>query len=314
MRLTLLLVAAALGSCRANSSPAIAVVPKATYGEYWKAVHAGALEASRELGIPIIWKGPLKEDDRDQQMQIVENFTNMGVRGIVLAPLDDAALRAPVLDATRLGIPVVVIDSALKSDAPLSFIATDNEAGGRLAAEHLAERLGGHGDIVLLRYQEGSASTTQRERGFLEAISRHEGLRVVSAQQYAGATTETAVKASENILASHRSSDGVSVKGIFCPSESTTFGMLIALRQAGLAGKVLLVGFDSSTKLIQGLEAGDIDALVLQDPTRMGYLGVRTLTEHLGGTTPAARIDTDLMVATRANMNEPRVRKLLGSP
>ncbi len=305
----LAVVGAGGGGCRSKPNPAIAVIPKATYGEYWKAVHAGAIKASREAGVPIVWKGPIKEDDRDDQIEIVETFTNMRVRGIVLAPLDDAALRAPVEDAVRGQIPVVVIDSALKSDAQASFVATDNRAGGRLAADHLARALGGRGNVALLRYQEGSASTTEREQGFLDGMAAHPGLRLVSANQFAGPTTESAVEASENLLASH--GGGAALQGIFCPNESSTFGMLLALRQAGVAGKVRLVGFDSATKLVEALAQGDLDALVLQDPVGIGYQGVRAMIDLLQGRPPPRRIATDLVIATRATMREPRIRELL---
>lgn len=274
-------------------------------------MHAGAVKASRELGAPMVWKGPLKEDDRDEQIKIVENFTNMGVRGIVLAPLDDSALRTPVADATRRRIPVVIIDSALAGDEQVSFVATDNEKGGQLAGEHLAKLLGGEGEVAILRYQEGSASTTARERGFLAAMAAYDGIRIASANQFAGATTESAVKASENILAAHRGGAGTTLRGIFCPSESTTFGMLLALRQAGLAGKVKLVGFDSSKNLVEALRSGDIAALVLQDPMGMGYLGVKTMVDHLAGKPAAKRVDTALVLATKENLAEPRVKELL---
>ena len=119
----------------------IAVIPKGTTHEFWKSIHAGAVKAQRELDIEIIWKGPLKEDDREDQIALVENFISRGVSGIVLAPLDDTALRLPVANAVRSGIPVVIIDSGLQSDDFVSFVATDNYRGGRLAGADMAQRL-----------------------------------------------------------------------------------------------------------------------------------------------------------------------------
>ncbi len=293
----------------------IAVIPKGTTHEYWKAVHAGAEDAAKELGVDIIWKGPLREDDREEQIKVVEDMVTRGVNGIVLAPLDDAALRAPVNDAVANSIPVVIIDSDLKGDKHLSFVATDNYAGGKIGGEYLAKQLGGKGRVVMLRYLEGSGSTGNRERGFLDGVTASKDIQVVSANQYAGATTETAYKASENLLAPLKTADGkLGIDGIFCPNEPSVFGMLRALQDGGLAGKVHFVGFDSSSKLIEALRKGEIDALVLQNPRRMGYLGVKTMVQHLHGQAVDKRIDTGVRLVTRDDLEKPEVKQLLGLP
>jgi ribose transport system substrate-binding protein len=290
----------------------IAVIPKGTTHEFWKTVHAGAVKAARELDVDIIWKGPLKEDDREAQITVVENYINRGVSGIVLAPLDDAALRIPVTSAVRAGIPVVIFDSGLKSEDYTSFVATDNFAGGKLAGEHLAKILSGKGKVIMLRYAEGSASTANREAGFLKAMEGQSGIEVVSSNQYGGSTTESAYKASENLLARLKGDDdNLSIAGIFCPNESTTFGMLRALQDGRMAGKVKFVGFDSSEKLVKALEAGEIDGLTLQNPMHMGYMGVKTMVQHLKGEKVEKRIDTGVMIATKENMNEPKVKEIL---
>lgn len=288
----------------------LAVIPKGTTHEFWKAVHAGAVKASKELGVSVVWKGPLKEDDLKAQIDVVQTFVAQGVSGIVLAPLNDKALASPVKAAVEAKIPVVVFDSDLQGQAHASFVATDNVAAGRMAGEHLASLLGDKGKVVLLRYQEGSASTANREKGFLEAIQKHPGIQVVSENQYGGATTESAFAASENVLAAQKAGEG-GVDGIFCPNESTTFGMLLALRKAELAGKVKFVGFDSSEKLVQGVRDGHIHGLVLQDPFKIGYLAVKTMVSHLKGEKVEARIDTGAKLVTRDNLESPEMSELL---
>jgi len=291
-----------------GSSPVtLVVIPKGTQHEFWKSVHAGAVKAARELGIEMIWKGPVREDDREAQIAEVENFVSRGVSGIVLAPVDETALRVPVANATRSGIPVVVIDSALESEELVSFVATDNLRGGRLAGERMVKALSGKGRIIVLRHMEGSASTMARVNGFLEVMAKNSGMEVVSSNQFGGTTAETAYRASENLLARFKSA----VDGIFCPNEGTAFGMLRALQDSGLAGKVVFVGFDSSEALVRGLEKGDIDSLVLQDPFNMGYLGVKTMVAHLKKEKVEPRIDTGVTLATRENMNEPAIKELL---
>ncbi len=290
----------------------IAVIPKGTTHTFWKAIHAGAVKASEELGVEVIWKGPAREDDRDAQIAEVETFVSRGVSGIVLAPTDDKALRLPVTEAMRAGIPVVIIDSGLDSEDYVSFVATDNYQGGRLAGERMAVKLGGKGGVVLLRYMEGSASTMERERGFLDVMSENTGIEVASSNQYAGATAETAYQASENLLARFKSEDGnLGVDGIYCPNESSSFGMLRALQDSALAGKVVLIGFDASEQMVRALENGEFDALVLQDPVNMAYLGVKTMVSHIRGEGVPARIDTGVTLVTRDNMNDPKVAELL---
>ncbi len=297
-------------SAGASARLRIAVIPKGTTHEFWKSVHAGAVKASRELDVDIVWKGPLKEDDLKSQIDLVQSFTAQGVSGIVLAPLNDKALVASVKGAVRAKIPVVIFDSGLSGGDTQSFVATDNKAAGRLAGERMAKLTDGKGKVVVLRYQEGSASTNEREEGFLEAIKKHPGIEVVSDNQYGGATTETAFSASESLLIAKGAEKG-GVTGVFCPNESTTFGMLLALQKAKLAGKLRFIGFDASDKLVQGVRSGDIDALVLQDPFKMGYLAVKTMTEHLKGTAVQARIDTGATLVEKSNMDQPEIARLL---
>ena len=164
------LALAAAVALHAAESFTIAVIPKGTTHEFWKSVHAGAAKAELELNAKgvktrIFWKGPLREDDRDQQIQVVENFASRHVSGIVLAPLDSRALAQPVKGAVQSGVPVVVIDSDLSSEQHVSFVATDNHKGGMMAGEHMAKLLNGKGNVILLRYQVGSASTEAREKG-----------------------------------------------------------------------------------------------------------------------------------------------------
>jgi ribose transport system substrate-binding protein len=288
----------------------IAVIPKGTTHEFWKSVHAGAVKASKELGVDIVWKGPVKEDDLKDQIDVVQSFTAQGVSGIVLAPLNDKALGGAVKAAVAAKIPVVVFDSDLQGKEHSSFVATDNVAAGRLAGEALGKLLGGKGKVVLLRYQEGSASTANREQGFLEGIKKSPEIQIVSDNQYGGATTESAFSTSERLLGAQKAADG-GVNGIFCPNESTTFGMLLALQKAGLAGKIKLVGFDSSPKLVAGLASGQIDGLVLQDPFNIGYLAVKTMVQHIRGEKVPDRIDTGARLVTKENMNDPATKELL---
>ncbi len=210
----------------------VMVIPKGTTHEFWQTIHAGAVKAAEELGnVEIIWQGPQKEDERSDQIKLVQNAIAVGVDGIVLAPLDAKALVEPVEQAIAKGIPVVIIDSGLESNKIVSYVATDNYHGGVLAAKRLGELLKGEGKIILLRYAVGSASTEEREKGFTDTIKNEfPKITYLSDDQYAGATSDLAQQKSQNLITRFRGQ----VDGVFCPNESSTLGMLRVLEGAGL--------------------------------------------------------------------------------
>jgi ribose transport system substrate-binding protein len=290
----------------------IAVIPKGTSHVFWQSIHAGAQKAGTDLGVSIIWRGPLREDDRDAQVSEVEGFVSRGISGICLAPLDETALVPPVQEAVRQKIPVVIFDSGLKSDDYVSFVATDNVRGGQLGGQRLAESIGKKGKVILLRYAEGHDSTGKREQGFLDAMKQYPGIDVVSSNQYGGADVEGAYKKAEALLSTFKKPDGsLGIDGIFTPNESVSFAMLRVLQDNGWAGKVKFVGFDASPNLVKGLREGGLDAIVVQDPVRMGYTAVETMVKHLKGQPVEKWIDTGVKVATKDNMDTPEIKSLI---
>lgn len=319
-----LLLALAVAGCNSSAAPApqsgaksaankklrIAVIPKGTSHEFWKSVHAGAEQAAREAGdVEILWKGPLLERDRDAQISLVEDFITKQVDGICLAPLDAQSLIAPVRNAQSDGIPTVIFDSALGDESIIvSYVATDNRRSGALAAQTLAKSLGGKGKVILLRYNPGSESTEQREDGFLETLAKDfPGIEVLSSDQYAGTTPEEALDVAQQVLLKY----GDQLDGIFAVCEPNSTGVLGALRNAGLAGKVKFIAFDPNPQLIEALASGQVTGILLQDPIKMGYTGVKTLVGHLRGKEVEKHISTGEFVATAENMNEPEMDKLL---
>jgi ribose transport system substrate-binding protein len=287
--------------------PRIAVIPMGTTHEFWKAVHAGAEAAGRDLGAEIVWKGPLKEDDRNEQMQIYETLAESGVDGLALTPIDDRAMLRPVAEARRAGLPTVVFNTALGGGEHIAFVSTDNRQGGVLAARAVGRLTGGRGRLILVRVIEGVEGTRLREEGFLATLrAEFPAIEVVSENQYAGPSTERAYQTMENLLARFGAVDAV-----FTPNESTTFGGLRALQDHGLAGKIVHIGFDSSAKLVEALEKGELQGLVLQDPVSMGYLSVKTVIAYLRGEPYEKTVATAVVLADRSNMNEPEVRRLI---
>lgn len=304
------LVAAAVfaTSCRERvettetSDTTIAVIPKGTTHVFWKSVESGAREAGKEFDLNIRWKGPMVENDRAGQIALVQQALADGVKGIILAPLDKDMLVDVVKSVKEKNIPVVIMDSAIEGIPGVdfaSYVATDNYQGGKIAGEYMVKLLEGKGKVVLMRYIEGSASTMQREQGFLDAMNGTPGMTVISQDQYGGATSSLAKDRAMNMMDTIREADG-----IFCPNEGTTLGMLLALQATSLAGKKMFVGFDASDVLVKALIQGEIMGLVAQNPNKMGYTAVKTMAEKLKGLEVEPSIDTGCALITRGNIDE----------
>lgn len=308
----------------------IAVIPKGLTHEHWQSVHRGAQRAADDLkekglAVEVIWDGPRTESDAQEQIRIVDRHVANRVSGFVLAPQHSQSMVAPVERAARQNIPVVIIDSDLTSQEPyIKYVATNNKNGGKLAAERLLQVLRAEGKpaarLIMLRYEVGSESTEQREKGFEEVISQaiaEQGakgeptLAWLSNDQYAGGTVDSALKISTPLL-NRLKREGID--GIYAPNESSTAGMLKAMESLNLNKKVKLVGFDSSPPLLQAVKDGDIDGLILQDPYRMGYLGLWTVVQHLEGFDVAPRGEkyqgTGEFVITRENIDDPATLEL----
>lgn len=298
---------------KAPESLRIAVIPKGTTHEFWKSVHFGAEKAAKELGnVTILWKGPVLENDREGQIQVVQDFIVQRVDGICLAPLDSQALVEYVSESVEKGIPVVVFDSGLdREDDIVSYVATDNRMGGELAARTLAEAMGKSGNAIVLRYNQGSESTYQREEGFLAALARdYPSVKVIESGEYAGTTPQESLAKAQQVLQKYREQ----VNGIFAVCEPNATGVLQALNELDLAGQVKFVAFDPNIPLVNGLKDGKVDGIVLQDPVQMGYDAVMTMVKSIRGETVEKRISTGEYVATPDNIDEARMQELLHPP
>jgi ribose transport system substrate-binding protein len=285
----------------------IAVIPKATTHIFWESVHRGADKAGEEAGVKILWNGPKRETDREEQIQIIEDFTVQKVAGIVLAPLDSKALVPKVEELYNKNIPCVIIDSGIDTDKYDCFAATDNYIGGLIAARRMGTILNGKGKIVVLKYVPGSASTTNRENGFVDTIRKEFPDIDIVDQQYGKDTVETALQVTEDMLTKNTELDG-----LFACNASTSVGALQGLRSQGRAGKIKMIGFDTEKALIDGLKEGTIDSLVAQNPYKMGYEGVKAVLAVLDSKElPTRRIDTGVKLVTQENLNTPEIQALL---
>ena len=289
-----------------RSQRRIAVIPKGTTHIFWQSVRAGAEKAGAEAGVKIFWNGPEREGDREKQIQIVEDFIVQDVSGIVIAPLDSKALVPSVEKIFARNIPCAIIDSGIDTDKYVSFVATDNYEGGVIAARRMGKILSGKGKIIVVKYAAGSASTTNRENGFMDTIGKEfPGIEIVDTK-YGMDTVETALQAAEDLLTKNTELDG-----LFACNESTSVGALRALQSQGRVEQIKMVGFDAGGLLIAGLKAGLIDSLVVQNPYKMGYEGVKAVIARLDGKEVPRRIDTGVTLITKENLETPQIQALL---
>lgn len=289
-----------------NGQKTIAVIPKGVSHSFWQTVKAGADAAGRDLNVRIDWKGPAQETDISGQINIVEDAINRRVDGIVLAPSHGDSLVPMVERAQRQGIPVTIFDSGISTQNYLAYVSTDNREGGVVAARRMGEKLGGKGKVAILGVKKGSVSTDEREDGFRAALAKQfPGIQIVQ-HLYGEANAARSLSAAEDILTAHPD-----LTGLFASNESSTVGAVRAIRQRSAAGKVALVGFDATPDLVANVKEGAIDSLVLQNPFKMGYEGVKTIVDKTAGKTPEKRIDTGVKLLTKENMETAEMQQLL---
>ncbi|NQU38551.1 MAG: substrate-binding domain-containing protein [Lentisphaerae bacterium] len=280
-----------------NNRQVIAVIPKGTASMWWEVVHKGAAQAARELGYDIIWTGPEQESDREKQIQAVEDVMAKHVVGIVLGPNDFQALVRPVEKVKEAGIPCVIIDSAVggSEDNYASFAATDNHAGGAAAARRIGAVLNGRGNVIITKFIQNSASTDARAAGFIETLGDEFPNMVIVDQQFTLGTPEDCRQKTADMLLRNRDK----VDGLFAVNHPSSVGAFKALDGLGLTGRVKMVGFDSDKVLVEGIEAGKVEALIVQNPFEIGYQGVQLVVKAINGQSVAKRVPIPSMIADR---------------
>jgi ribose transport system substrate-binding protein len=296
------------GARGADERLSLVMIPKATQATFWNSVRRGAERAATEFGVDLAWMGPARDNDRAEQKKVLQQFLNEGVDGILLAPTDSKALIPDVQTAKAKHIPVLIFDSAIEGEAGtdfISFVATDNEAAGRLGGKHLMSLIGNGGKAILFRHMEGHASTMAREEGALEELTAG-GAELLVDNRFSGETSVAAMSTAIAMMDQINAADGV-----FASNQTSAEGMLLALRQTNLAGRIKFVGFDSSEPLVDGLRNGEISALVVQDPDNMGYTSVKLMVDHLRGREIEPTVNTSVHLVTQENMDDAEIAPLL---
>jgi ribose transport system substrate-binding protein len=297
---------ALLAGCGRSGKKIIGVVPKATSHLFFVSVHAGVDAAARAFHVDVLWNGPQNETDYARQIEIVDSMITQQVSAIAISATDQEALAAPVERAIRAGIPVTVFDSAVNIKDYVSFIATDNYAAGCTGARVLAGFTGNRGKVGMVMQKPGGTSTVLREQGFDATIAKEFPRIQVVARQYGMADPARSRAAAEDILTAHPD-----LAGIFASSEAASLGSLQAIKNRGLEGKVKLVTFDFSKAHVDALRDGTINAMLVQEPYKLGYEAVKSLVQKLHGETPPKTVELPVRVIVKADLDKPKVQQLI---
>lgn len=295
-----------LAACGRSGKKVIGVVPKATSHLFFVSVHAGVDAAAKEFHVDVLWNGPQNETDYARQIEIVDSMITQQISAIAISATDQEALVAPVERAIRAGIPVTVFDSAVNVKDYVSFIATDNYAAGCTGARTLAGFIGGRGQVGMVMQKPGGTSTVLREQGFQATITKEFPHVQIAAQQYGMADPARSRAAAEDILTAHPD-----LAGIFASSEAASLGSIQAIKNRGVQGKVKLVTFDFSKAHVEALRDGTINAMLVQEPYKLGYEAVKSLVKKLNGQTPPKQVELPVRVIEKADLDKPDVRALV---
>jgi len=296
----------------------IAVIVKTGNSSFWQNVQTGASAAQKELNaqtpkLSVTFLGPQSESNITEEINIVENAINRGVKAIVLAPSDTSALVPAVIDAKAAGIPVVIIDSALSGDPSnyASFLATNNKAAGEACAKALIDGIkaktgGDTGKIAIMSYVQGVGSEVGRVGGFTDYIKANSHLTIVTTQ-YSNSDMPTALNQTTNVLTSNPD-----LVGIFGANEPTAIGMGTAIKNANLSGKIVAIGFDGAAQLQAFIKDGTLLAIAVQSSYNLGYLGVKSAYDvAIGGKTLPATVDTGFLMVTKDNIDSTEAKNVL---
>lgn len=288
----------------------IPIIVKDTTSFYWQIVLAGARQAGKDLGVNVPELGAQAETDVNGQISILENAVAGKPAAVVIAPTESKALGKPIDEAAK-SVPIIGIDSGAESQAFSSFLTTDNVQGGRIAADGLAaaikEATGKEeGEVVIITNTPGAGSLEQRREGFLDQIkTKYPGLKVV-ADKYADGQATTGLNIMTDLITANPN-----IVGVFASNLIMAQGVGQAIAENNLGDKIKVIGFDSDEKTVGFLKEGVLAGLVVQDPYRMGYDGVKTALAVSKGEKVETFVDTGANLVTQANMADPKIDALL---
>ncbi|WP_162529200.1 ABC transporter substrate-binding protein [Segeticoccus rhizosphaerae] len=295
----------AAGAASAGKKLNVAVIPKAVGFDYWTHVKAGAQCAAQKLGnVNIEWNGVSAETDVTGQINMLNGYLSRHVDALIYAATDAKALVPVTQKAQQAKIPVYNIDSGTTPQT-VPLFATDNVQGAKEVAKLMNTALHGHGKVALLEFQPGSMTNDQRKQGFIEGLKKYPGLKLVS-DQADQSDANQALNVTNNILTANPD-----LNGLFASNEPGVIGASHAVSQRNLKGKVVMVGWDAAPDEVKALSSGEITALIVQNPFRMGFDSVVAAVEHIRKGVAVTKEDTGVYVVTTKNMNQQQMKAIL---
>ncbi|MGQ2968330.1 MAG: ABC transporter substrate-binding protein [Allorhizobium sp.] len=288
----------------------IPIIVKDTTSFYWQIVLAGARQAGKDLGVTVPELGAQSESDINGQISILENAVAGAPAAVVISPTEFKALGKPIDEAAK-AVPIIGIDSGADSKAFTSFLTTDNVQGGRIAADGLAAAIKAatgkeEGEVAIITSLPGVGSLDQRREGFLDQMkTKYPGI-TVTVDRFADGQATTGLNMMTDLITANPN-----IVGVFASNLIMAQGVGQAIAENKLGDKIKVIGFDSDEKTVGFLKEGVLAGLVVQDPYRMGYDGVKTALAVSKGEKVETFVDTGANLVTQANMADPKIDALL---
>ena len=270
--------------------------------DFWQQVANGATEAGKDLDYPVIVRGPVNESDNKNQLLIMQNMLDSGCNALVMAPNSTEHIEQ-IEALSKSGVPIVFIDRDIGGPG-ISIVATDNFHAGVLAGEEMIKHLDKGSTIAVLRFSENLNSTSEREQGFLATINKSHFL--IAVDEYIGTDLTEASENAYKLLSEHSE-----IQGLFTPNELTSLAALNMRKRIRNDRKIIHIGFDTHPSLLDAVSRGDMEAIIIQNPFQIGYLGVKQAMDAMQGEDATRVIKTPFLLVNAKNINSPEVRQTL---
>ncbi|KEQ11495.1 LacI family transcriptional regulator [Endozoicomonas montiporae] len=294
------------GHSYAKQDVYLPVVSKGFMHEFWQTVKMGSDSAAKELNVKTSFVGPSDETQIDQQIQLIENTLARRPNGLLIAALDANALIPSVERAHSQNIPIVTFDAGVNSDIPVSFVATNNKAAGAMAADALAQILDGKGKVAIVAHNAGTSSAINRIDGFVEQIKQQYPDIEVLSPLYSDGDPQRAMNQTMDVVRANPD-----LSAVYGTNEGSSMGVATAIQSQGLAGKIKVVGFDASDAIVNFVETGVMQGVIVQDAFQIGYMGMKVLHDALNGNEVEKVIDVPAVLVTDENINDEAIQKII---
>jgi ribose transport system substrate-binding protein len=305
-----LIVAAALAVCapvaKAADQPYIPVISKGFQHQFWQAVKLGSEKAAKQYNVKITFEGPENESQVDKQMEMLQTALDKKPAAVCFAAVDSKAA-IPLLERAKAeGIPVIGFDSGVDSDIPVTTAATDNIAAAAAAADKMAELIGGEGEVAIIAHDQTSRTGIDRVKGFTDQInSKYPNIKIVDTQ-YGGGDALKSTDIVKAVIQGHPN-----LKGYFGANEGSMKGLMNGVKESGMEGKIVMIGYDAGQQLLDEIRSGVVAGAITQDPIGIGYKCVEAAVKAINGETLPKTIDTGFHWYDKTNMDDPAIAPLL---